>query len=104
MTKARDGKRIPERGCVQIWVGITLRRACQRRTLPESTTIHATIRSRRRTVYWNNLEIDRKVYPAHCPDCGAAKWQDKDWETGLVYCLHCGWYAEDEGDERRRIS
>ena len=56
-------------------------------------------------MYWNNLEVDRKVYPDHCPDCGAAKWQDKDWETGLVYCLHCGWYADDdEGDERRLVS
>ena len=44
-------------------------------------------------MYWNNLEIDTRVYPANCPGCGAAKWQDKDWETGLVYCLSCGWYA-----------
>lgn len=50
-------------------------------------------------MYWNNLEVDTKAYPAHCPDCGAEGWQDRDWETGLVYCQHCGWYdGEGEGD------
>jgi len=47
-------------------------------------------------MYWNNLEVDTRAYPARCPGCDAEKWQDTDWETGLVYCFRCGWY---EGDD-----
>jgi len=51
-------------------------------------------------MYWNNLEIDTRAYPGRCPGCGAAKWQDRDWETGLIYCFCCGWYAgEDDAQE-----
>ncbi len=50
-------------------------------------------------MYWNNLEIDTKSYPADCPGCRAAKWQDKDWETGLVYCSCCGWYAGEDNSQ-----
>lgn len=53
-------------------------------------------------MYWNNLEIDTRIYPARCPGCEAKKWQDRDWETGLVYCSHCGWYAgEDDAQSAR---
>lgn len=54
-------------------------------------------------MYWNNLEIDARAYPRRCPGCEAAKWRDSDWETGLIYCLHCGWYAgEDDAREGRK--
>ncbi len=53
-------------------------------------------------MYWTNLELDTKTYPALRPGCGTAKCQDRDWETGLVYCSCCGWYAEDDAQERRK--
>ncbi len=42
-------------------------------------------------MYWNNQQIDTRKYPALCPSCDASKWLDFDWETGLGYCLLCGW-------------
>ncbi len=53
-------------------------------------------------MYWNNKEIDTKVYPTRCPGCETADWQDRDWETGLVYCLRCDWYAGEDGAQEGR--
>lgn len=53
-------------------------------------------------MYWNNLEVDIRTYPAHCPGCEAPDWQDRDWETGLIYCVHCGWYAGDDDAQSNR--
>ncbi len=47
-------------------------------------------------LYWNKLEIDSKAYPVRSPGYGAANWQVRDWETGLVYCSCCGWYAGED--------
>jgi hypothetical protein len=48
-------------------------------------------------MYWSNQEIDYTLYPPCCPDCYELKWLDYDWETGLGYCIFCGWYP-DNGD------
>ena len=42
-------------------------------------------------MYWSNQETDTRTYPDRCPSCGATKWLDFDWETGLGYCHLCGW-------------
>ena len=55
-------------------------------------------------MYWNNLEVDTRAYPVRCPGCDAEKWQDTDWETGLVYCFRCGWYEGDDDTEEGKHS
>jgi hypothetical protein len=50
-------------------------------------------------MYWSNQKVDTRKYPDHCPGCEAGRWQDRDWETGLVYCRLCGWYAGDEAQD-----
>jgi hypothetical protein len=45
-------------------------------------------------MYWNNQEIDTRIYPTRCPGCDLTNWLDFDWETGLGYCHSCGWDAD----------
>lgn len=46
-------------------------------------------------MYWRQQEVDNTVYPEQCPCCKKKRWIDYDWETGLGYCMHCGWYPEE---------